>query len=256
MIPLTWDDVRGPAITGRPIASEGMSVPVIRSRGEAGAFHDRSWGPLEGPQIWVHQVERPALVLGSTQRDPAEWVGVGGLGGAWGGDTGPGVEIAGRRSGGGMVTIDPERTVWIDVLLPHGHARWDDDVTRSFLWVGRAWARALTRIGLSGVVHDGPTSRSAWGRQVCFAGLGSGEVTVDGHKVVGLSQRRTRHGARIQSLATADGLPAWFTGLVRRDALEPDLAAELERLPIGRPFDPPALEMAAVDELTRALGGP
>lgn len=33
---------------------------------------------------------------------------------------------------------------------------------------------------------------------VCFAGLAPGEVTVDGAKVVGISQRRTRAGARFQ----------------------------------------------------------
>ena len=33
---------------------------------------------------------------------------------------------------------------------------------------------------------------------MCFAGLGPGEVTVDGRKVVGISQRRTRAAARFQ----------------------------------------------------------
>ena len=33
---------------------------------------------------------------------------------------------------------------------------------------------------------------------MCFAGRGPGEVFVDGAKVVGLAQRRTRAGARFQ----------------------------------------------------------
>ena len=33
---------------------------------------------------------------------------------------------------------------------------------------------------------------------VCFAGLGPGEVTVAGAKALGISQRRTRAGARFQ----------------------------------------------------------
>jgi hypothetical protein len=42
---------------------------------------------------------------------------------------------------------------------------------------------------------------SEWSTRVCFAGLGPGEVvTPTGAKVVGLSQRRTRHGARLQSV--------------------------------------------------------
>ncbi len=40
--------------------------------------------------------------------------------------------------------------------------------------------------------------RTPWSSLVCFAGLGPGEVTVDGRKLVGISQRRTRAGARFQ----------------------------------------------------------
>ena len=38
-----------------------------------------------------------------------------------------------------------------------------------------------------------------WSRLVCFDGLGAGEVTVGGRKAVGISQRRTRGWARLQS---------------------------------------------------------
>ena len=46
--------------------------------------------------------------------------------------------------------------------------------------------------------HPGPLLKRPWSELVCFAGLGPGEVTVDGRKVVGISQRRTRSGARFQ----------------------------------------------------------
>jgi lipoate-protein ligase A len=39
---------------------------------------------------------------------------------------------------------------------------------------------------------------TAWCELVCFAGLGPGEVSLAGTKLVGLSQRRTRNGIRIQ----------------------------------------------------------
>jgi lipoate-protein ligase A len=39
---------------------------------------------------------------------------------------------------------------------------------------------------------------------LCFAGLGAGEVTVAGRKVVGMSQRRERSGAWIHSMALLD----------------------------------------------------
>jgi hypothetical protein len=37
-----------------------------------------------------------------------------------------------------------------------------------------------------------------WSELVCFAGTAPGEVLLDGVKLVGLSQRRTRRGARFQ----------------------------------------------------------
>ncbi|MDP9389628.1 MAG: hypothetical protein M3Q48_17360, partial [Actinomycetota bacterium] len=52
--------------------------------------------------------------------------------------------------------------------------------------------------GAGGVVHRGGLVASAWSAMVCFAGLGPGEVTVGGRKVVGLAQRRTREGALFQ----------------------------------------------------------
>jgi lipoate---protein ligase len=46
--------------------------------------------------------------------------------------------------------------------------------------------------------YDGPMRKAPWSDRVCFAGLGPGEVTVDGRKVVGMSQRRTREGVLFQ----------------------------------------------------------
>jgi hypothetical protein len=50
-------------------------------------------------------------------------------------------------------------------------------------------------------VYRGPIRHSAWSRHVCFDGLGSGEVTIGTRKLVGISQRRTRSWARLQSSA-------------------------------------------------------
>ena len=57
---------------------------------------------------------------------------------------------------------------------------------------------------------------------VCFAGLGTGEVTVAGRKCVGMSQRRTRAGARFQCAVPL----AWSAAsVVGRLALSPADAA-------------------------------
>jgi hypothetical protein len=71
------------------------------------------------------------------------------------------------------------------------------------VWIGERWREALAPIVASGgvlEVNDGATRPSPWSDLVCFAGIGPGEVLLDGRKLVGLSQRRTRDGLRIQGL--------------------------------------------------------
>jgi hypothetical protein len=91
--------------------------------------------------------------------------------------------------------------LWVDVTIPAGDPRWDHDVGRAFHWLGAAWAEVLETVVAAGRPvrwHDGAMQRTPWSASVCFAGLGPGEVTVDGRKVVGLSQRRTRDAALFQ----------------------------------------------------------
>jgi lipoate-protein ligase A len=155
----------------------------------AAALHAKAWPDPLVATVWLLEVDRPALVLGSTQ--------------------GPesvdgrrleamGIDLVRRRSGGGAVLLEPGRSVWVDVFIPRHDPRWDDDVHRSFLWLGEAWVAALDELGLAAEVHRGGLERTAWSDQVCFAAVGTGEVTLDGAKAVGLSQRRTRGGARLQ----------------------------------------------------------
>ena len=105
----------------------------------------------------------------------------------------------------------PGEAVWVEVALRRDDPRWDDDVSRSSLWLGRAWAAALDRLGLGGAtVHRGPMSGDLpLGRVVCFAALAPGELAVEGNKVVGVSQRRTRDQALFECVA----LRSWEPGL-------------------------------------------
>ncbi len=139
--------------------------------------------------VWMH-ADRPALVLGSAQR--IETVDVAACASA-------GVDVVRRRSGGGAVLVEPGDLAWVDVTVPTGDPLADDDVGRAMWWLGDVWAEALARLGAPGAeVHRGPLVTTAWSRTVCFAGLGPGELTFGGSKVVGISQRRTRAGARFQ----------------------------------------------------------
>jgi lipoate-protein ligase A len=182
---------------------------VERATGPAGAFHTRPLPSGPGRAVAVLTAERPALVLGSTQREGViDRAAV----------EAAGVEVVRRRSGGGAVLVEPGRTVWIDVDLPAADPLWTDDVGRSFGWLGETWAAALAEVGLHGEVHQGGLGTTPWSRLICFAGLGPGEVTVDGAKAVGLAQRRTRYGARFQTAANLLWDPRPLVDLL---ALEP-----------------------------------
>lgn len=138
-----------------------------------------------------YEVERPALVLGSAQRD--EVVDHAAAAGA-------GVDVVRRRSGGGVVLLMPGESLWLDVVVPRGDPRWHDDVAAAMWWLGDVWCEALHAVGAtSATVHRGALEHTPWSRLVCFDGLGSGEVLVDGRKAVGISQRRTRDWVRLQS---------------------------------------------------------
>jgi lipoate-protein ligase A len=178
----------------------------------------------------VVDVTAPALVLGSTQPAVEE----------------RGVPVVRRRTGGGAVLVRPGTLLWVDVLLPAGDALWQDDVGRSFHWLGQAWVDALAAVGVGSSWHNGPMVCTPWCRQVCFAGIGSGEVTVDGRKVVGLAQRRTRAGALFQCAALLRWDPDEMARLLD---IGDEGAAALPELAAALPVDAGALEEALLGAL-------
>ena len=209
---------------------------VERSVGPAADHHRR---PLPDPverAVWARAVDRPALVLGSTQPDGL--VDAAAVAAA-------GVDLVRRHSGGGAVLLHPGGQLWLDVLVPAGDDLWRDDVGAAFHWLGETWAGALAELGVDAQVHHGPMERSAWSGLICYAGRGPGEVFVDGAKVVGIAQRRTRAGARFQCAAL---LEPWDPAPVldfldldpedrRRGAVELTAAARGLELPAGAVLD-------------------
>ena len=164
---------------------------VDERSGTAAELHG-SWPAADAEpavrRVGVCRATRAAIVLGSTQSpevvDRAA-------------SASAGLDVVRRRSGGGAVLVTPDDPVWIDVWVPVGDPVWSPDVTGAFGWLGSAWARALERLGAGGVEVQGPTPGACtrWSSLVCFGGVGAGEVTVGGRKVVGLAQRRNRSGA-------------------------------------------------------------
>ncbi len=162
------------------------------------------------------EVTRPAVVLGSTQALDAVVPAAAGL------------DVARRRSGGGAVLVEPGRVAWADVVVPAGDPLWAADVGRAAWWLGDVWVAALAASGLpGGEVHRGGLVRSAWSSQVCFAGLGPGEVTVGGRKAVGISQRRTRAGVLFQCALPLAWDPAPLLAALALSAADRSAAAEV-----------------------------
>ena len=143
--------------------------------------------------VRIHTVTRPALVLGSTQApetaDESRAVAAS-------------AEVLRRRSGGGAVLLRPGSQVWADFFVPASDPLWSDDIAHAARWVGELWSAVSEPFVAEPIsVHSGRLVADRWGRLVCFAGSGPGEVFAGGRKVVGVSQRRTRQRARIQTTA-------------------------------------------------------
>lgn len=141
--------------------------------------------------VLCHEPAGPSLVLGSGQREDD---------GLLARADAAGLPVVRRRSGGGAVLVVPGFVLWVDVLVPRYDPLWDDDVGRSAVWLGAVWRDALETLGVDAELVD-RASRSAVGRTICFGGRAVGEVLVGGRKVVGVSQRRDRYGARFQCAA-------------------------------------------------------
>jgi lipoate---protein ligase len=159
-------------------------------RGSAASLHGHVPDGEARVAEW-YEVDRPALVLGSAQRDHVVDLAA---------CTAAGVDVVRRRSGGGVVLLVPGESLWLDVVVPRGDPRWEDDVAAAMWWLGDVWCEALLATGApSASVHRGRLMHTHWSRLVCFDGLGSGEVVVEDRKAVGISQRRTRDWVRLQS---------------------------------------------------------
>jgi lipoate-protein ligase A len=177
---------------------------VYDTVGNAGAFHAADPQPVRTAAF--HIVAEPTLVIGSAQRETDVDRRVA---------TALGVAVVRRRSGGGAVLLVPHEFAWLDLVIPVGDALWNDDVGKAMEWVGQLWQRAFAELGVVVDVHTEAMRRGdSWARQVCFAGVGRGEVLVGGRKLVGVSQRRTRTAARFQSLCHLRWRPELVVALV------------------------------------------
>jgi lipoate-protein ligase A len=205
--------------------------------------------PGESAGVWVVEADQRCLVLGSAQDRSTATDAVGR------GDYAD-VSVLQRRSGGGAVWVDPLTTVWIEIVVPTRSPRYSPKVDRSTDWLGHAISTAL------GTLSSGPfrpvsaSGSDQLGRLVCFGGLGSGEVMVDGRKVVGVSQRRGRWGSRFQLAVYSEFDPVPLVDLVDTSGLKrgrDELAAELSERAGGVGHPPSVIRRVVLDAVLDAL---
>ena len=183
---------------------QGESIDWVSRhwRGPAGEFHAMDLGADRS--VWLCTVDGPALILGSGQSlDEVDATRA----------ARDSIQVVKRRSGGGAVFVDVEDCIWIDVTIPRADPLWCDDVGESMLWLGEAFVEALAPWA-EAEVHRGPYASGRSGRRVCFASRSPGEVFVDGVKLIGISQRRTREGARFQCAMYRRWNPSRWSGLL------------------------------------------
>ena len=202
----------------------------IRHPGGSVAERHEEVGAITSRAVLRHQVDRATVVLGSGQRD------VPGLASR---ASALGLDVVRRRSGGGAVLLRPEGIMWVDLLLPRGDPLWDDDVGRSSLWLGAAWVDALAVAGVESDFHRGVHTTGLAGRAICFVSRAAGEVLCGDRKVIGISQRRNRSGARFQCgvLFGDDAVTNSVAPLVDLLGLEPraEMLSEVEARVGGLP---------------------
>jgi lipoate-protein ligase A len=169
----------------------------------------------------ARQVERPTVVLGSTQR--AEVVNAARA-------SAEGVAVVRRRGGGGAVLLRPGDHLWIEAWIPRDDPLWEADVAVAAAWVGAWWSDALGPSGADDrIVHQGPSVPGPHGSLVCFSGRGPGEVFWAGRKVMGISQWRSREGSLFHTCAYSRWDPRPLIDLLAVD--QPTREALLRDLP-------------------------
>jgi lipoate---protein ligase len=191
--------------------------------------------------LWWCQVQDPTVILGSTQTvdDVDQNIAVE-----------SGLLVSRRRSGGGAVFVHPTDSVWVDITISRNDPLWKDDVVQSMLWLGDLFVAALSSWVQAQVYRDS-FSTGVDGRVVCFASSSPGEVFVGTDKLVGISQRRSRDGARFQCVLYRQWQPTEWSHVLA----SPDVRSRVADIPVAT-LDIPALTLVnAISEQLSLLGG-
>jgi len=126
------------------------------------------------PLLRVYSWRQPAVSIGYFQKFPAHLAGH--------------YDIVRRPTGGGLVYHDGDTTY--TVVLPPGHPLFEMIATESYCTIHKAVAAALAVEAQ--VLNSKP--RASLTSDECFRNPVHGDVVVDGRKLAGAAQRRTKWG--------------------------------------------------------------
>jgi lipoate-protein ligase A len=161
------------------------------------------------------------------------------------------VEVRRRRGGGGAVLLVPE-DCWVELWLP-GAGGVTEDVRATACLAGEWWRAAFAAHGVTATVHRGGMVHHDEGAVACFAGLGPGELTILGRKVLGLSQWRCREGVLVSAVVAArppEALRAYLAASAPRTPSLPDATSLREAAPQS---SADALAASLRDEVSAAI---
>lgn len=206
---------------GAADAAWNMSVDEALLLGAEGA----------APALRLYTWREPAVSLGFRQAPPGWLARADALG----------VEVVRRVTGGGAVLHAGDLTY--SVVAPADTPGLPGDLRGSYEWIRARLVSGLARAGIA--ASASPARAGADRLELCFAGATGYEVELDGEKLVGSAQRRTRraflqHG----SIRLADD-----------SALYRALTGGAPRGPKPPPIAPGALRLALVASFSAALAG-
>jgi lipoate-protein ligase A len=130
------------------------------------------------PLLRFYAWDRPAVTLGYVQRHDA---------------APPGFAVVRRLTGGGVVYHDHDFTY--TVVVPEGHWLTGLDRLHSYRWINRSVQAGLERCRLSASLAAAEIPHQVDRlTMVCFQNPTRYDVLMDGRKIAGSAQRRTREG--------------------------------------------------------------
>ncbi len=172
---------------------------------------------ISGPLLRVYRWERPAVSFGYFERwEPIR-------------AAHSGRDPVRRWTGGGVVLHGEDFTY--SLLIPHGRGAQEPGPANSYQIIHGALRRAL---GDAGIASEAASSSRDKISQACFENPVPHDVMVQGRKIAGAAQRRTRQGLIHQGSVQDIDLPENFgelfaarlAGAVRAEAFDETAAAE------------------------------